>query len=169
MENSTTFLVVREPFERILSAYRDKYEHGRNSYYKKFGDKMIRKFRNSNSTNQVNTDIMVYTFKYSSTSSAMIFQDPGPTFSEFVQHVIYINKTKQWFDEHWSLFYKFCAPCSLNFTVIVKMETFQRDSKYIIRRAGLDTILLDKKMPKALEEKITNRSSNISTKNLIKK
>lgn len=61
------------------------------------------------------------------------------------------------FDEHWSPIYQFCTPCSINFTLIAKMETFQRDTEYIIRQAGLETLLLDK-VPKMREQKITNRS-----------
>jgi chondroitin 4-sulfotransferase 11 len=47
------------------------------------------------------------------------------------------------------------------------METFQRDTEYIIRQAGLDTLLLNK-VPKAKEQKITNRAKE-STKALIPK
>lgn len=71
------------------------------------------------------------------------------------------------FDEHWSPIYQFCTPCSINFTLIAKMETFQRDTEYIIRQAGLETLLLNK-MPKTKERKITNSSPN-STKKLMSK
>lgn len=45
LDNSIAFLVVREPFERLLSAYRDKMEDGRNTYYKLLGDQIVKKFR----------------------------------------------------------------------------------------------------------------------------
>jgi hypothetical protein len=45
LENSIAFLVVREPFERLLSAYRNKMEDGKNTYYKLLGDQIIKKFR----------------------------------------------------------------------------------------------------------------------------
>lgn len=45
MENSISFLIVREPFERLLSAYRNKMEEGRNTYYKLLGDQIVKKFR----------------------------------------------------------------------------------------------------------------------------
>lgn len=47
------------------------------------------------------------------------------------------------------------------------METFKRDSEYIIRQAGLETLLLNK-VPKQKETKISNRSKN-NTNNLIPK
>jgi len=42
------------------------------------------------------------------------------------------------------------------------METFERDSEYIIRQAGLETLLLNK-VPKTKESKISNRSKNKTT------
>jgi chondroitin 4-sulfotransferase 11 len=45
LENSISFLIVREPFERLLSAYRNKMEEGRNTYYKLLGDQIVKKFR----------------------------------------------------------------------------------------------------------------------------
>ena len=43
------------------------------------------------------------------------------------------------------------------------METFQRDTEYIIRQAGLETLLLNK-MPKQKENKISNRAINNTDK-----
>lgn len=45
LDNSIAFLVVREPFERLLSAYRNKMEDGKNTYYKLLGDQIVKKFR----------------------------------------------------------------------------------------------------------------------------
>lgn len=48
------------------------------------------------------------------------------------------------------------------------METFQRDTEYIIRQAGLETLLLNK-VPKTNDLKITNRSSKNDTAALLPK
>lgn len=45
MQNSISFLIVREPFERLLSAYRDKLEGQHNNYYRKLGAQIVRRFR----------------------------------------------------------------------------------------------------------------------------
>jgi chondroitin 4-sulfotransferase 11 len=45
LDHSISFLVVREPFERLLSAYINKMEDGRNTYYKLLGDQIVKKFR----------------------------------------------------------------------------------------------------------------------------
>lgn len=69
------------------------------------------------------------------------------------------------FDEHWSPVYSFCTPCSINFTLIAKVETFQRDSEYIIRQAGLETLLLNK-LPRGKARAIANRATS-NTRNLV--
>lgn len=46
--SSLSFLIVREPFERLLSGYRNKLESRRNKYYKLLGDQIIKDFRKGN-------------------------------------------------------------------------------------------------------------------------
>lgn len=48
LSSSLSFLIVREPFERLLSGYRNKLESRRNKYYKLMGDQIIRDFRKGN-------------------------------------------------------------------------------------------------------------------------
>lgn len=46
--NSLSFLIVREPFERLLSAYRNKLENYRNKYFKPLAERIVKKFRTGN-------------------------------------------------------------------------------------------------------------------------
>lgn len=55
LDNSITFLVVREPLERLLSAYRNKMEDGKNTYYKLLGDQIVKKFRTMPITKSVSS------------------------------------------------------------------------------------------------------------------
>lgn len=48
LSSALSFLIVREPFERLLSGYRNKLESRRNKYYKLMGDQIIRDFRKGN-------------------------------------------------------------------------------------------------------------------------
>ncbi|XP_055295890.1 carbohydrate sulfotransferase 11 isoform X2 [Sitodiplosis mosellana] len=143
--NSLSFLIVREPFERLLSGYRNKLESRRNKYYKLLGDHIIKDFRKGNKR-----------------------KPPGPTFKEFILFLIDNYKKGERFDEHWTPIYSFCTPCSINYTLIAKVETFQRDTEYIIRQSGLETLLLNK-MPAGKKIRSISNESTHQTAKLINK
>ena len=42
---------------------------------------------------------------------------------------------------HWTPVYSFCNPCQVNFTHLVKFETFDKDSNAIVEAAGLQSYL----------------------------
>ncbi|XP_059469933.1 carbohydrate sulfotransferase 11-like [Neocloeon triangulifer] len=108
-----SFMIVRDPFERLLSAYRNKIEAFRHKFYRKLCKEIIHRYRKPGSPYQ---------------------GLKGPSFSEFVTHVV---DTSERPDEHWAPYYRFCTPCQVNFTVIAQVETLSRDQEYVIRHAGL--------------------------------
>ncbi|KAJ9588170.1 hypothetical protein L9F63_018462 [Diploptera punctata] len=156
LPESLSFLIVREPFERLLSAYRNKIEGLPHRFYRKMGREIIAKYRKQNLSHEMP--------KMNPTTS-------GPTFSEFVNYIIDTAQysKNQKFDEHWAPFHSFCTPCHVNFTVIAKLETLTRDQEYIIRRAGLENILMlsrHKDRPKMVLNKARDGRN---TNDLIKK
>lgn len=48
LSSSLSFLIVREPFERLLSGFRNKLEGLRNKFYKIVGEKIIKDYRKGN-------------------------------------------------------------------------------------------------------------------------
>lgn len=55
MNESITFIIVRHPFERLLSAYRDKFEfHLPWTFHQKLGNKIISKYRKGGKKNVIN-------------------------------------------------------------------------------------------------------------------
>ncbi|XP_034100413.1 carbohydrate sulfotransferase 11 [Drosophila albomicans] len=149
LPSALSFLFVRDPFERILSAYRNKLEGNRNSFYKALGTKIVHRFRRR--------------------SMGGPWPRCGPTFEEFVRFLIKEHKAGRRFDEHWAPVYSFCTPCSVNFSIIGKTETFQRDSEFIIRQAGLESLLLGK-LPRRKLRKIGNLArSGIKSEALVER
>ncbi|XP_071455015.1 carbohydrate sulfotransferase 11-like [Hetaerina americana] len=123
------FMVVRHPFERLLSAYRDKLEnskvgleHGVLHFYRKYGRHIVSKYR-FNRTLPRDTKVDENEERIE------------PTFREFVRYLIDEDPTRA--DDHWIPYYLFCTPCLLRYDAIAKVETMQRDQEYIIRSSGL--------------------------------
>jgi len=65
-------LVVRHPFERLLSAYRDKlensmvrWEHGTLHFYQKYGAKIVRKYRSKSENKFFYSEILIQLMSYS--------------------------------------------------------------------------------------------------------
>lgn len=113
-----TFLVARNPFERLVSAYREKIVGAySNSPHHKLGKKIVSQFRPTR-TGFLDTD--------------------RPTFSEFVSYLISEHDSGNKLDMHWTPAGEFCSVCRvLNFTSIVKFETMSRDQRYILGRIGI--------------------------------
>ncbi|KAM0728251.1 Carbohydrate sulfotransferase 14 [Formica fusca] len=118
------FLIVRDPLERLLSAYRDKLEHmqGREYYYKRFGRRIALKYRQpgDNATRL------------------------EPTFAEFLRFIA----NEKYFDEHWAPYYRTCEPCALHYDYILKMETLDRDINFLIQDTKLSDYLYEMKYPR---------------------
>jgi len=120
----TSIIFVRHPFERLLSAFRDKLEDpnikGRkfNEYYhNKYGRRIVMHYRKEKITGP--------TFKY-------------PRFSEFLNFIM--DKDIRYDDEHWAPFYKECSPCHINFTFVGHFETLYWDVHLLANKTGLTSL-----------------------------
>ncbi|XP_061932413.1 carbohydrate sulfotransferase 11-like isoform X1 [Apis cerana] len=133
-------LVVRHPFERLLSAYRDKLEnsvagreHGTLHFYQKYGSKIVEKYREANFTRpKRNQEIR----------QKGVPPPAGiePTFREFVQYLIHTD-LPNYGDDHWMPYYWFCALCIVDYDIIAKVETLYQDQIYAIHKLNLQGII----------------------------
>ena len=107
-----TFMVVRHPFDRVLSAYNDKMVKTTDNWYRHAVGKRIQKELNKNATeDQLRTG-------------------KGVTFRQFVQ---YLNKYKN-YDYHWASIQSVCHPCINRIDYIINLEASTDDREYIIRK-----------------------------------
>lgn len=114
-----SFLIVRHPLERLLSAYRDKIQHAvKGSLHYRLGREIIRIYRKKG-----------------------IGGPRYPTYPEFVEWFIDFVKSGQPLDMHWTPIVEFCTPCMFNIKVIAHTETLEEDQDYIIKQAGLQDII----------------------------
>ncbi|RLU14792.1 hypothetical protein DMN91_012679 [Ooceraea biroi] len=133
---SRKLLVVRHPFERLLSAYRDKLEnsvagreHGTLHFYKKYGAKIVQKYRKKDFTKPRQDQVI---------RREGVPPPAGvePTFREFVDYMIDTDLAS-YGDDHWMPYYLFCTPCLVKYDIIAKVESMWRDQVYAINKLGL--------------------------------
>ncbi|XP_046417380.1 carbohydrate sulfotransferase 11-like isoform X1 [Neodiprion fabricii] len=143
LEKSRKLLVVRHPFERLLSAYRDKLEnsvagreHGTLHFYKKYGSKIVAKFRDERIAPPRSDQVI---------RPKDIPPPAGiePTWREFVQYLIHTDLAS-YGDDHWMPYYLFCTPCLIRFNIIAKVETLWRDQIFAIHELGMENQLTPK-------------------------
>lgn len=139
LKMSLKFMIVRHPFERIVSAYRDKLEnlnigkeHGIEHFYQKYGRKIVAKYRQEGQGPPAD--------RYSQDKDDPALPPPKgiePTFEEFVRYLINTDLV-YYADDHWMPYYLHCTPCLVDYDVIAKFETLDRDQKYIIEKRKLE-------------------------------
>merc|ERR1712192_85168 len=119
---STKFIVVRHPFERLVSAYRDKLAgFTRNPSYLTMRKHVIEKYRKNKK------------------SKSLI-----PTFRESFDFILAELEKREagsdrlLIDGHFMPYSSRCKPCSMAYDVIIKFETLEEDSQYLIEQCGLD-------------------------------
>nr|XP_048687819.1 carbohydrate sulfotransferase 11 isoform X2 [Caretta caretta] len=118
------FLFVREPFERLVSAYRNKFTQKYNtSFHKRYGTKIVRRQR-KNATQEA------------------LRKGDDVKFEEFVAYLIDPHTQREEpFNEHWQTVYSLCHPCHIHYDLIGKYETLEDDSNYILQLAGVGSYL----------------------------
>ena len=106
------FVFVREPLQRLVSAYRD------------------RLIKHHSTTRDVRQEI-VQAFR------PQDFEPEGKnvvSFREFIQYFS-DNKTR---NQHWRQYEKLCHPCVINYDFIGHLETLEEDAALLLKMAGID-------------------------------
>ncbi|CAH1788512.1 unnamed protein product [Owenia fusiformis] len=123
------FMFVREPFERLISAYIDKfYVPEPDGFWKAWGKLIINKYR-------VNASV----------ASKSCGHDVS--FDEFLSHSF--SKIEQsdisGGNTHWTSIQQICNPCGINYDYIGHMETMKRDTELILEQANVSHLITQHK------------------------
>ncbi|KAK3581286.1 hypothetical protein CHS0354_033019 [Potamilus streckersoni] len=123
-ESFFMFMFVRNPYTRILSAYVDKLYPHNPVYWKKFGVPAIRTYRQNPST-------------------LNLLCGHDATFEEFLKFVIQrvLSNKYMYEDVHFASISEMCNPCKVSYDYVGKMESFQTDSKFLLKQLGLESSL----------------------------
>ncbi|XP_047477644.1 carbohydrate sulfotransferase 11-like isoform X2 [Penaeus chinensis] len=129
----TKFLVVRHPLERLLSAFRNKFESNTSDakvFKRVYGAQMIRKYRRGSGSSSENLTSTEDLEKESAKKTG-----EGVRFSEFVSFLL-DKKDLATVNEHWRPYESLCHPCAVSYDVIGKYETLEEDSERFLRLIG---------------------------------
>ena len=126
--NYTKIVFVRDPLERLVSAYQDKFANGNSSdsggtvYQTGIGTEIIRKYRNR-------------------PTELSLKNGHDVTFAEFVSYVIDEWKDgRRQLDVHWRPVIDLCLPCSMEYDMVGKFETLHRDVDFLLQRLNESNI-----------------------------
>ncbi|XP_032892852.1 carbohydrate sulfotransferase 13 [Amblyraja radiata] len=113
------FLFVREPFERLVSAYRNKFTRAYNTaFHRRYGTRIIRRHRRR-------------------PSARALRHGADVTFAEFVWYLTDPRTRRDGpFNEHWDTIHSLCHPCLIRYDVLGRYETLERDAHYLLSLAS---------------------------------
>ena len=123
LRNYYKFMVVRHPFDRLTSAYREKFGPKNKVFHKMLGKKIIEKYRKNAKKKSLRTGSDV-------------------TFGEFVKFLINERPTK--YNAHWRRYYEVCDPCRVKYDYVAKLETITQDARIILPKLAFSS---DTKLP----------------------
>ncbi|KAG8437399.1 hypothetical protein GDO86_008192 [Hymenochirus boettgeri] len=112
----TKMIFVREPFERLVSAFRDKFEHANNYYHPVFGKAIISKYRRNATREALRTGSDVH-------------------FTEFIQYLLDVHRPVG-MDIHWDHVSRLCSPCLIDYDFIGKFESMKEDADFLLHLIG---------------------------------
>lgn len=119
------FLVVREPLERLLSGYRNKFFHPNSNHQAEYHSKYLEFYHRHPQ--------LKYERKIRTNFTA------GPlTFVEFLVYFVDCFETSYYMNEHFVPGHLLCPPCEIEFDYIGKYETINRDAKFIFDKLNID-------------------------------
>lgn len=125
LDHFMKFLFVRHPFERLLSAYRNKFSQNYSSseYFRsRYGRQIIKQYR-------------------ANASEESLAKGHDVTFAEFVRYVIDPRTVAHSvFNEHWRPMVDLCLPCTIQYNVIGKYESLMNDAWLVLDKAKLSHI-----------------------------
>lgn len=109
------FLFVREPFERLLSAYIDKFYNSNPDFYAVWGHDIVSRYK-----------------------KGMTPEETKITFDEFVNYVVKVQDSGMFCNEHWQTYDKLCQPCGINYDFVGRFENLEEEARHVLEISGLN-------------------------------
>jgi len=135
-------IIVRDPFGRLVSAFRDKLERcmysncdleaqdfaHQEQYYHRYGKEIVSKTRGA-AIRRFGEAHFSRKNNYGVNGSSIHRVGELPIFWEFVQWFLIYKKELT--DEHWAPMHWFCNPCAVNYQYILKFENLEPEEEML--------------------------------------
>lgn len=122
----TKFLFVRDPFVRLISAFRSKFQLENQEFYRRFAVPMLARYAN-------------LTRPPASVHEAAR-AGLRVSFANFVQYLLdpLTERRGGPFNEHWRQVHRLCHPCQIDYDFVGKLETLDQDAAHLLRLLRAD-------------------------------
>ncbi|XP_073931541.1 carbohydrate sulfotransferase 12 isoform X2 [Castor canadensis] len=128
LQKYTKFLFVRDPFVRLISAFRSKFELQNEEFYRRFARPMLQLYANLSSP--------------PASASEAFGAGLRVSFANFIQYLLDPHtETLAPFNEHWRQVYRLCHPCQIDYDFVGKLETLDEDAAQLLRLLRVDARL----------------------------
>uniref|UniRef100_A0A8C8SIQ8 Carbohydrate sulfotransferase n=1 Tax=Pelusios castaneus TaxID=367368 RepID=A0A8C8SIQ8_9SAUR len=128
LKKYTKFLFVRDPFVRLISAFRSKFELENEDFYRRFAIPMLKLYSNHTSLPTSVSEAFRAGLKVS--------------FPDFIQYLLDPRTEKMApFNEHWRQVYRLCHPCQIDYDFVGKLETLNEDAAHLLQLLKVDRLL----------------------------
>ncbi|XP_058479712.1 carbohydrate sulfotransferase 12-like [Solea solea] len=119
LKHYTKFLFVRDPFIRLISAYRNKFLSNNQLFYHGPGRYILRRFANYSDPPETAKEALALGLQVS--------------FYNFIQFVLEKGLIQQSMNEHWNQMNRLCSPCLIQYDFIGHQETMQEDIEHLLK------------------------------------
>nr|CAB3230892.1 carbohydrate sulfotransferase 8 [Phallusia mammillata] len=128
LRDYTKFLVVRDPFERVLSAFKDKLEWRRElkgPIFRKLASTIVDRYRK----------------KGNLTNDGFNRITKVPRFEEFLRFVVDPSSTdvEMHYSEprHWLPQHKLCYPCNIDYDYLLRIDNISDEADFLLNEVGI--------------------------------
>ncbi|KAF3687880.1 Carbohydrate sulfotransferase 12 [Channa argus] len=129
LQHYTKFLFVRDPFVRLISAFRNKFGRPNENFYREFGSVMLRRYGNASGS-------------LPETAAEAFAAGIKPTFEQFLSYLLDPEtERKRVFNEHWRQVYRLCHPCQVKYDFIGRLETLETDAEHLLKLLQVDHLV----------------------------
>lgn len=120
LKHYTKFLFVRDPFVRLISAYRDKFYRHNDYFYKNYGRAILQRYGNLPAPPQTEDEAFALGIR--------------PSFYNFIQYLLDPKTERNApFEPHWRQMHRLCHPCLIDYDFIGHQENLQEDANLLLK------------------------------------